>query len=49
MFVVEERGMGVRKKSQSFQKMQTAPLLTPKIGGMAGGVQGMGVAEGGRF
>ena len=49
MFMVEERGMGVRKKSQGFQQMQTAPPLTPKIGGMAGVVRGMGVAEGGRF
>ena len=49
MFMVEERGMGVRKKSQGFQQMQTAPPLTPKIGGMAWVVRGMGVAEGGRF
>lgn len=47
--MADERGMGVGKKSQGFQQMQTAPLLTPKAGGMAGGVRGMGVAEGVRF
>lgn len=46
---VEEKGVWVRKRSHCFQKMQTAPPLTPKIGGMAGDVWGMGVAEGGRF
>lgn len=39
---VEEKSMWVRKRSQYFQKMQTAPPLTPKIGGMTGGVQGHG-------
>lgn len=32
----------------TFQKMQTMPL-TPKIGGMTGGVQGHGEWQGGRF
>lgn len=47
--IVEEKGVWIRKRSHCFQKMQTAPPFTPKIGGMAGGVWGMGVAEGGRF
>ena len=37
---VEEKSMWVRKRSQHFQKMQTAPPLTPKIGGMTGGCAG---------